>query len=733
MPSGRKKVSKVVILMILLACMLTGYYIGAIIHTAANMGFHSIYDLDKLQDAIAIVKNSPFANYLSKYTGITLLVFLFIWIILAALYIENSKTYMPGAEYGTAKWGDVKKISKKLADKEKCKNKILSAKLKMGIDDRVTRLNANTVYDGGSGSGKSAFAVLPNLYQFNGSYIITDPKGDILKKNGKLVFKEGYDLKVLNFCNMLESNCYNPFPYIREEEDIARLVTNLIANTTPKTAVSGDPFWEKAEKLYLQALMCLSWLEGKEKSFNEVLDYMSMSNVDDDGEASELDLIINQLEAEKGSNHPAVVKYRQAFKGAADTIRSIIMCANSRLEFMNTPKVRRILSCNDLKFSDLGFGVNKDGKTKTALFFVIPANDKTYNSIIGMAYTQMFQELYYQAERATEDVRLPIPVQVWMDEFANISLPDNFTNILSTCRSYGISINVIIQNIAQLKALFKDEWESIIGNCDSFVYLGGNEQSTHKYVSEMLGKWTVDKRSRSKSYGSMSGSSISNDVIGRDLMDPTEVRKMSRRKCITFIAGEDPVIDNKYFTFKKKKYLQSKVLGEYKHIIEIKKDESGCYKFPEQKEPLEFEIIPQGSLEYYKGIAEKDDTVKIYEFNAADLFYYGFESNENITDVSLDRLQELLINSQDKLDEIEEIEEKEEKELNNKLGKINYDESLLEILSKIDFDDEQYKQITLGLEHGLSEDQIKSYLRLDYTGRQMEVFRLLIEKEQNAV
>jgi len=306
----------------------------------------------------------------------------------------------------------------------------------------------------------------------------------------------GYNVKVINLIDMAKSDCYNPFSYIREETDVIKLITNLIANTTPKGANPADPFWEKAEGMFLQALFYYVWLEvpPKRRNFETVLKLMGKAEVKEKGKLSQLDIIMSALEETSplGANHPAVKQYKKCMRGAGDTVRSIIISANSRLAFLENKKILRILSKDELNLADIGIGANGDCETKTALFCVIPDSDKSYNFIIGMLYTQIFQELYYQAD-FNFGGRLPIHVTFMLDEFSNVALPDDFCSLLSTMRSREISSVIIIQNLAQIKALFKDTWETIPGNCDTLIYLGGNEQSTHKYISELLGKGTIEK------------------------------------------------------------------------------------------------------------------------------------------------------------------------------------------------------------------------------------------------
>lgn len=391
------------------------------------------------------------------------------------------------------------------------------------------------------------------------------PKGELLRDVGQYLKDMGYRIIVLNLVNMDESDSYNPFEYIRSDEDVVKLITNLIANTTPKDAHEGDPFWTKAESMYLQAIMYYVWYEypkqGKTPNFRGVLDLLNKAKIpENEKELSELDELMYALP----EDHPALLNYNKVRRGATDTVRSIIISANSRLSYMQNEKVLRILDHDDINIPWLGEGAYENPEKKTALFAVIPDNDKSYNFIVGLLYTQAFQELYFCADHK-HGGRLPIPVAFWMDEFANCALPDSFCELLSTMRSREISCNIIIQNLAQLKTLFKDSWETVTGNCDITVYLGGNEQSTHKYISEMLGKYTIEKKSSGETMGRNGSASRNIDVLGRDLMSPDEVRKLDNKKCIVFVKGYAPVLDDKYRTYEKAEFLRASAMGPYQH------------------------------------------------------------------------------------------------------------------------------------------------------------------------
>ena len=529
MQTTKKKPS---LIFILVGAVLAGY-LGYLINGAWIEGIAFNEFMDRFNEVCAV----PFANYYNSNTVKAVAIALGIYAMAIVMYYTSQRNYMPGKEFGTARFENPKQVNKILADKDENFNRILSQNVKMSLDFRRLKLNGNILICGGSGAGKTFYEVKPNLMQMphNCSFICTDPKGEILRSCGQMLKNNGYNVKVINLLEMDKSDCYNPFSYIREETDVVKLITNLISNTTPKGATPSDPFWEKAEGLFLQSIFYYVWLEVQpaKRNFETVLKLLGEAEVTEQGKASKLDVRMKFLEESSplGANHPAVKQYNKCMRGAGDTVRSIIISANSRLAFLENKQVLRLLSKDELNLSDIGIGVNGDGETKTALFCVIPDSDKSYNFIIGMLYTQIFQELYYQADFNCGG-RLPIHVTFMLDEFANVALPDDFCSLLSTMRSREISSIIIIQNFAQLKALFKDTWETIPGNCDTFIYLGGNEQSTHKYVSELLGKGTIDKKSSGETKGRQGSSSRNYDVLGRELFTPDEVRKLDNKKCI---------------------------------------------------------------------------------------------------------------------------------------------------------------------------------------------------------
>ena len=483
----------------------------------------------------------PFHITLCEGSLKTVLVLLLCYGIAIGIYLSTQRNYRRREEHGSAQWGSPAQVNGKYADKIPTQNKILTQNVSVGLDGRRHRRNLNTLVCGGSGAGKTRFFAKPNLCQANSSYVVLDPKGELLRDTGKLLSAKGYDIKVLDLINMEKSHCYNPFVYLRSDNDIQRLVTNLFKNTTPKGSQSQDPFWDQAATMLLLALIFYLHYEAppEEQNFPMVMEMIRAGEVREDDETykSALDILFERLEM-RNPEHIALKYYRSYHSGSGKTLKSIQITLISRLEKFNLESLASITQNDELELWSIG-------EKKTAVFAIIPDNDSSFSFLVGMLYTQLFQQLYYQAD-VIHGGRLPVHVHFLMDEFANVALPDEFDKLLSTMRSREISVSIIIQNLAQLKALFEKQWESIVGNCDEFLYLGGNEQSTHEYVSKLLGKETIDTNSYGQSKGRNGSYSTNWQLAGRELMTPDEVRMLDNRYALLFIRGERPVEDLKF-------------------------------------------------------------------------------------------------------------------------------------------------------------------------------------------
>lgn len=466
-----------------------------------------------------------------------------LWIAYAfaiLIYLSMQKKYRRGEEHGSAHWGDAAKVNKKYEAKPLSENKLLTQNVRIGLDGTKHRRNLNVLVIGGSGAGKTRFYCKPNLMQANTSFVVLDPKGEQVRATGNLLKEKGYDVKVLDLIDMEKSHCYNPFVYLRNDNDVQRLVTNLFKSTTPKGATSQDPFWDTAAQMLLLALIFFLKYEAPEdeQNFAMVMEMLRAGDVDeDDNMPSPLDNLFFDLE-KTDPNHIALKYYRSYHAGAAKTLKSIQITLAARLEKFNLESLAALTITDELELEKLG-------EKKTAIFALIPDNDTSFNFLVSILYTQLFQQLFEVADKKYGG-SLPVHVHFLMDEFANVSLPDDFDKILSVMRSRGVSVSLILQNLAQLKALFEKQWESIVGNCDEFVYLGGNEQATHKYVSELLGKETIDTNTFGRQYGMRGTYSKNDQQSGRELLMPDEVRLLDNNYALLFIRGEHPVKDFKF-------------------------------------------------------------------------------------------------------------------------------------------------------------------------------------------
>lgn len=537
-------------------------------------------------DAVMAAMQTPFQITVTAYSARAVLIALLAYVCAAMLWVDSNRRRRPGVEHGSAAWGKAKQVCAKYryhvrlreniragitrlldflrslmvflhrgrqTEEEKAEAEVqkalhlpcdmnfpLTQDVCIGLDMQRHRRNLNVMVVGGSGAGKSRFFCKPGLMQANCSYLVCDPKGELLRDCAPLLIQRGYDIKVFNLSERRRSDCYNPFCYIRSDADVIRLVTLLVRSTTPKNANSSDPFWEKAETSLITALIFYLHYEGadEDKNFGTVMYLLNNAESVENGPACPTDQLFQQLEAEKGENHIAVQYYKPFLKSPEKTRDTIRQMATSRLSYFLLDELQAITSTDEMELGSLG-------DRKRAVFVVTPVNDPSFNYLVSMMYMQAFQELYARAEQHKGGA-LPVHVRFLMDEFSNVPVPEDFELTLSTCRSYNISCSIILQNIAQIKGKFEKTWENIAGNCDTFLYLGGNEQSTHKYVSELLGKETIDTRTTGETRGSHGSFTRNYQQTGRELMTPDEVRQLDNKYALLFIRGEHPVCDPKY-------------------------------------------------------------------------------------------------------------------------------------------------------------------------------------------
>jgi len=502
-------------------------------------------ELPEMLENMAAALEQPWQLSWGEDSLRTILVFLFAYGMGLGVYFSTRRNTRPREEHGSAKWGDPAAINRKYADKRLTENKLLTCNVRIGFDVHRHRRNLNILAVGGSGAGKTRFYCKPNILSCNSSMVILDPKGELCRDTGALLEANGFEVRVLDLINMHKSHCYNPFVYLKDDNDVQRLVTNLFKATTPKGSASKDPFWDTTASMLLMALVFYLKHEAPEdeQNFAMVLEMLRAGDIpdsDDDedmgGNRSPLDELFDRLET-KNPDHIALKYYRDYKSGSGKTLKSIQITLASRLEKFNLDSLAGLTMTDELE-------LHKMGERKTALFAITPDNDTSFNFLVSLLYTQLFQQLFYSADHEHGGT-LPIHVHFVMDEFANVSLPDDFEKILAVMRSRGVSVSIILQNMAQLKALFEKQWESIAGNCDTFLYLGGNEQSSHEYVTKLLDKETLDTNTYGKSSGRNGNYSTNYQQSGRELLTPGEVRKLDNDYALLFIRGESPVIDKK--------------------------------------------------------------------------------------------------------------------------------------------------------------------------------------------
>ena len=523
--------------MIWLAGLPVIWWAGILIADAIQPG----RNLFELMEVLTEKLNHPFQLHYTEYTIKSMLVCTLLYAAGIGIFYSSQKNYRRGEEHGSARWGDARQLCKKYSQKPYSQNILLTQNFRISLDTHKHRRCLNILVVGGSGAGKSRGFALPNIMQCCCSMVITDPKAELLRKTGGLLEKTGYEVRVFDLINPDTSFCYNPFEYVHDDKDVLRLISNLIQNTTPKGSQSSDPFWEKSETALLQALMLYLLHEAppEEQNFAMIMEMLGSAQVKEEDEdyESPLDILFDRLEM-RDPDSIAVKQYHIYKQAAGKTAKSILISVGVRLAAFNLPQIAKLTNTDELDLSSMG-------ERKVALFCCIPDADTSLNYLVGMIYSQLFQTLYYMADRVHGGA-LPVPVNCIMDEFPNVSLPNEFEKILATCRSRSIYCSIIIQNMSQLKALFKDSWESLVGNCDEFLYLGGNEKETHKYVSELLGKETIDTNTYGQTKGKSGSYSTNFQQSGRELLQPDEVRMLDNQNALLFIRGERPILDAKY-------------------------------------------------------------------------------------------------------------------------------------------------------------------------------------------
>ena len=555
--------------------------------------------LPEILPSLMSVMSDPFHIVLCEDSVKTVLVLLLCYGMGIGIYFSTRRNYRRREEHGSAKWGNAKAVDKKYRQNPPSENKLMTQAVRIGLNGKKHRRNLNTLVCGGSGAGKTRFYCKPNLMQANTSFVILDPKGEIVRDVGNLLEKKGYEIRVLDLISMEKSHCYNPFVYLHSDNDVQRLVTNLFKSTTPKGSQSNDPFWDTSASMLLSALVYYLHYEAPEdeQNFAMVMEMLQAAAIDneEDPRPSPLDCLFADLELDR-PDHIALKYYRSYHTGSAKTLKSIQITLAARLEKFNLESLAALACTDELDLASMG-------EKKVALFAIIPDNDSSFNFLVSILYTQLFQQLFFSADHIHGGA-LPIPVHFLMDEFANVSLPDDFDKILSVMRSRGVFVSIILQNLAQLKALFEKQWESIVGNCDEFLYLGGNEQSTHKYVSELLGKETIDTFNTGESRGREISHSLNYQKLGKSLMSVDEIAVMDGSKCILQLRGVRPFLSEKYDITRHPNY---KYLSDFnpRNALDIEKYLSRRLKLRLAEEYEAFEVSVSDKPEEDEALLEE--------------------------------------------------------------------------------------------------------------------------------
>ena len=619
--------------------------------------------------------------------------------------LQGRKDFLPGEEHGASKWGDVHELTGRFRAEKDSDNRILSEHVRVDINDRKTQINNNMYVLGGSGTGKTKFVIFPNLFKHNTSVLITDPSGEILREVGCDLEAAGTQIRVLNTVDLAKSNAFNPFRYIRNAEDIDALLTMIFANTTAKGQQSSDPFWERSERMLDKAIMLYTYMEEtwSRRNLITVIRHLSAIRVVSGKPYyhAGFGLKIRSL----SEKHPARVLYERVMSGAEDTVRSILITALSRFSmFDNNPELERVLSSDEMDLDDFGTGYHGNPDRKMALFCITPDNgDKTYNFLVGFLYSQFFNRQYYIGDTFFNN-RLPVPVMCWLDELANIALPEGFTDLLSTVRKRNIGIAMFFQDIAKTKKVFKDEWESLIGNADTFIYLGGNEPGSQKYVSERLGQMTLYTRSEGKTYGQNESSSNQVSSLGRPLVYASEIDNMSPDKCIIKLRGQLPVMDCKYKTFQSAEYKRAMAMGEY--IFRPGRREM---------DGTEISMLSKDSLDHYKQMGEKDKKYRPVVLYPELLF----EMEEHTSTLDVEDLRKAADEFKARAAADQALKKAEALKLKNK------EKNIFDRVTSLS--SEQAVQVRLALEHGLDEDAVEKIFNPDLSAEQMCLIRTMLE------
>lgn len=702
--------------------------------------------INNYQQKLLYIFTHPFRNWWTKKTPAFMSVVFVAWIMFIAYYLDQNRNYHFGVENGSEQWADVNKLSKTLRDSKNEKNNTYLSE-RIAVSNNALS-NMNMLVIGGSGSYKTTSVLTPNLLLAGMTNVILDIKGDLLRKHGNYLKEHGVKVKSFNLINPEESDRYNPMQYLEKETDVIRLITNMQASVKPPDAQKGDPFWDDGVALYLQAMFFHEWLTAKEENrkptLNNILKLVNMESKHvGDGEEddkTELQLEMDRLAELHGDDYPPVRDYRKLKEGATETVRSIIIMVNAMLRLCETSALKRLFEDDDIDIPSLGLGVDGNPNKKTALFLVMPDNDQSFNFLISMFYTQLFDVLIRIADHKCHG-SLPIHVRLWADEFYAGPKPTNTEVLMGTIRSRNLSIVPILQSIAQIKAVFPQEkWEVFLDNCAVMIYLGSGPAafSTHEYISKLLGEMTIDTRNDGVTTGSHGSSSLNNQRAGRGLMTPGEVKRLDRKKCLIFMEGQYPILDWKNLPFDTPEWKESERLAGkegYKHPVRVVYNPK-TMTYRTIRNESKFQAIDKKDVAFYKEAEKTDNSIKVCKVNEEEFLYLNFNVEPKPTE---EELIQMLIQNRN---EMEESKEKPESN-NSKVPKFgtnkkntdtkqdewnlsgSIEQCIIRYASRLN--GEQINQILLGLEQGLTDEQVKSYFTLpaDKMKQQRNMFRVM--------
>lgn len=682
--------------------LIIAYYLSAMFEQGLDLKF-IIYRAEEL-------RRYPFKSYWNEGTPLFLMLGFAIGIFLLAYMFQQAGNFRFGQEYGTAKWGNIKVLNRRLAEADERENHILSENLRVSYNPQKSDLNNNQVIIGGSGRGKGFRVIYPNITNCHGAYVITDAKGDTLRSIGKYMEHEGYYVRVLDLIDFTRSLHYNPFAYLQEEEDVSVLVENIMANTKGTDRMAGDQFWEDGPKMLLVSIFDYVWFEcGKsEQNWTSVFKYLDMVTVSE--QKNEYERLLDYLESssEFGRNHPAVKNYKIFKSGAQETMQSILAILYSRLQCFRLEKVQWLMAYDETDLYSVGMGVHGNPDKKVAFFVLIPDENILYSPIVGMFYTQLFQILFRQARQCGG--ALPFDVGFYLDEYANIKMPSDFIREIATIRSRRIYAKIFIQSISQLKSIHEKDWETIFGNSDTLVYLGSGEKGSYEYISGLLGDFTLNKRSSGRTYGEHGNVSSNTDSLGRKLMMEDEVRKMKKDQCIVLLGGEDPVLDRKYQTEKCPRFQLAKELGVYE-IPERAVKEGLAYR---DKMQISVEVLDEREVGFYKEMENKGMKSQYIILDTESFLQLNL-SEEQLPDAKT--IKEIVEKNEKR---IQDIEKEQENEMDLTRGNV-YD-----WLNWYPLEPEQTEEIIQALEDGLTTEEIKSFYDPEMSAKKMNQKRRLI-------